>query len=210
MFSWNRWSLAPLALVLAACAVPPLFVHSPELALALQRAFALVCHQQPQRSFVLFGGSVAVCARCLGIYLGAAAGLMVRVSRRVAWRWLIAAVAINLVDWLAEFAGVHGNWMGARFALGLLLGAVAAMMIATAEKTRTPAKEPWGAARRLAWGGFHWQIRTIVAPAVLFAIARVRRSGPPRLRSRSRTQYSPPIAVRLLPSSERTAENSRL
>ncbi len=88
-----------------------------------------MCHQQPERSFVLFGGTVAVCARCLGIYLGAAVGLLVRVSRRVAWGWLVAAVAGTLVDWFGELAGMHGNWMFVRFALGVALGTAGAMLV---------------------------------------------------------------------------------
>lgn len=134
----RRWAFVPVMLACAAIAWPWLFAHSPELALALQRAFALVCHQQAERSVALFGGTVAVCARCLGIYLGAAVGLLVRVSRSVAWRWLIAAVASNLVDWLAEAVGVHGNWMFARFALGIALGATAAMMVASFEVLGIP------------------------------------------------------------------------
>jgi uncharacterized membrane protein len=118
--------------------VPTLASHSPFFALALQRGFALVCHQQPDRSFFLFGGSVAVCARCLGIYFGAAMGLLLRVPRRIAMQLLIAAVAINLVDRLAEFAGLHGNWMPARFALGIILGTAAAMLVAASSETPDP------------------------------------------------------------------------
>lgn len=106
-----------------------MMAHAPEFGFGLQRAFALVCHQQAERSFALFGGSVAVCARCLGIYLGAAAGLLVRVSRTVAWQWLMAAVAITVIDWAAEFAGLHGNWMWARFVLGIASGMAAAMIV---------------------------------------------------------------------------------
>ena len=104
--------------------------HSPVFALALQRGFSVVCHQQPERSFTLFGGAVAVCARCLGIYLGAAIGLVMNTSRRLATQVLVAAVVVNLVDWLAELAGLHGNWMFARFAFGLALGMTGAMLVA--------------------------------------------------------------------------------
>jgi uncharacterized membrane protein len=108
--------------------------HSPAVGFALQRAFALLCHQQPERSFCLFGGVVAICARCLGIYCGAALGLLVRVPRRFATHLLITAVAMNAVDSLAEAAGLHGNWMVARFALGIVLGTAAAMIVtATSE-----------------------------------------------------------------------------
>jgi hypothetical protein len=64
------------------------------------------------------------------------------VSRRVAWRWLIAVVAINLADWFAEFVGLHGNLMWPRFVLGLLLGATAAMLVASATR-ESPALKVW-------------------------------------------------------------------
>ncbi len=36
---------------------------------------SLICHQQPERSFHLAGSQLPVCARCLGLYAGAAIGL---------------------------------------------------------------------------------------------------------------------------------------
>jgi uncharacterized membrane protein len=112
--------------------------RAPEIGFALQRGFAAVCHQQADRSFLLFGGSAAACARCLGIYLGAALGLLVRVPRQFATRLLAIAVAFNLLDWLAEFSGLHGNLIGLRFALGVGLGLTGAMLvIASAYEFRT-------------------------------------------------------------------------
>lgn len=122
-------ALLSLGLACAACVVPWFFLHSPEVGFALQRGFALVCHQQPERSFFLFGGSVAVCARCLGIYLGAAMGCLIRVPRKIAMQFLIAVVSVNFVDGLAEFVGLHENWMLMRFMLGIVLGAAAAMIV---------------------------------------------------------------------------------
>lgn len=136
--SW--WGLVPFAIGSAACAVPWLFAHTPELALALQRGFSMVCHQQADRSYVMFGGTVAVCARCLGIYLGAAVGLLLRVERRVAMRFLIVSVMANAADRLAESAGWHGNWMLVRFALGIALGAALAMIVGASLERRTQAK----------------------------------------------------------------------
>jgi uncharacterized membrane protein len=99
--------------------------------LALDRGFALICHQRPERSFWIFGGAVAVCSRCLGIYLGAALGLLFRTSRRIAVRLLIGAAALNLLDAVTELAGLHGNWLIIRFAFGLLLGAAAVLLISS-------------------------------------------------------------------------------
>ena len=37
-------------------------------------AGALICHQRPERSFHVWGVQWPVCARCLGLYAGAAIG----------------------------------------------------------------------------------------------------------------------------------------
>jgi len=130
LFLWRAWILAPLILAIAAVSVPYFWTRGfVVIGFALQRAFALVCHQRPERSFWLFGAPVAVCARCLGIYIGAAFGLLLRTSRRIALRILIAAAAINALDAATELAGLHGNWMVVRFVLGLALGAAGALLI---------------------------------------------------------------------------------
>lgn len=128
----RQWSLAPLGFALAAIGVPYLLTRGhPALPFALQHAFSLVCHQRPQRSFWLFGAPIAVCARCLGIYLGAAIGLLLRTSHRAALQLLIAAAALNLLEGLTELAGLHGNWMLVRFILGLALGAAGALLVSS-------------------------------------------------------------------------------
>ena len=123
-------ALAPAALAVLAVAAPYLLTHGGAGAwFVLERGFALVCHQRPERSFVLFGAPVAVCARCLGIYLGAAIGLLLRTSRRIALGLLLLAAALNVADVVAELGGLHGNWMLLRFALGVLLGAAGTLLI---------------------------------------------------------------------------------
>jgi len=42
----------------------------------LYACFAPICHQNPARSLHLWGFPLAVCSRCLGIYLGFGAGLV--------------------------------------------------------------------------------------------------------------------------------------
>jgi len=127
---FNAWMLVPVVLVGAAVAAPYCSTHNLlALGFALHGGFGLVCHQRPERSFWIFGIPVAVCARCLGIYLGSAIGLVLRTSRTIAMKLLIVAAAINLLDAMAEFAGLHGNWMLVRFALGLALGAAGGLVI---------------------------------------------------------------------------------
>lgn len=135
-----KWyATVPATLAVVAIAVPALMARVPEIALALQLGFSLVCHQHAERSFVLFGGTVAVCARCLGIYLGAAAGLLLRLPRQLAWRFLLAALVANLIERTAELAGLHGNWMVVRFILGFMFGAAGAMLtIAGIHKIKIP------------------------------------------------------------------------
>ena len=130
--SW--WALVPLALACAALATAYLLTHGSVTGLALQHGLALVCHQRPERSLWIFGGCVAVCSRCLGIYLGAALGLLLWTSRTVAVRLLIAAAALNLLDAVTELAGLHGNWLGLRFALGFALGSSAALLISSSRQ----------------------------------------------------------------------------
>lgn len=100
--------------------------------LAIVFFFSPVCHQDPARSFWLFGGPVAVCARCLGIYLGAAVGAWIPAPRRVLLSGLVLFAALNLADVLTEVAALHGDWLGVRFTLGLVLGAAASGLVAEA------------------------------------------------------------------------------
>ena len=131
-FRWTWWTLVPLTFVAAVVAAPYFLTHGLlAMGLALERGFAIVCHQRPERSFWIFGAEMAVCSRCLGIYLGAAVGLLFRTSRRIALRLLIAAAAVNLLDTMTELAGLHGNWLAIRFVFGLLLGGTAALLISS-------------------------------------------------------------------------------
>jgi uncharacterized membrane protein len=117
-----RVSLFILALVLTLgpLAAPLLAAGHPFAALLIRNFFSRLCHQDPSRSFVVDGSAVAVCVRCLGIYWGAAVGIVVRLR----WaRWLlIAAVVLNLVDVASEAIHWHGSLSLVRFFLGLMLG----------------------------------------------------------------------------------------
>src|SRR5262245_19064114 len=64
--------LIPLATLLAGRASPNIPAGY-GVAFATYAIGSLVCHQRPERSFHLFGTQMPVCARCVGIYAGAAA-----------------------------------------------------------------------------------------------------------------------------------------
>jgi hypothetical protein len=51
------------------------------LAVAAYSVGHLICHQLPARSFHLWGAAMPVCARCSGIYFGAAIAALLRASR---------------------------------------------------------------------------------------------------------------------------------
>ncbi len=120
----------PAILAAMALAAPMLWRDHALAAWAITQFFAFTCHQDPARSFWLAGAPVAVCARCLGIYLGAAAGAWFTMSRRSALFILMTAAAVNALDLVAEAAQLHGNWPGLRFTLGLALGvAISALVI---------------------------------------------------------------------------------
>jgi len=104
-------------------------------------AGGLVCHQRPERSFATGGRPWPVCARCAGLYLGAAVMAAVGLSsgriRRMlvgapgAWRLRFAAAGTPLVlSWLLERVGLASVSNAARAATGGLLGlAVAAAVM---------------------------------------------------------------------------------
>jgi uncharacterized membrane protein len=109
-----------LALTLAPLAAPLLAPSHPVAALLIRNFFSRLCHQDPSRSFLLDGSAVAVCVRCLGIYWGAAVGMVVRLRRP---RWLLAgALVVNLADVASGVMHWHGNLPFFRFIFGLMLG----------------------------------------------------------------------------------------
>jgi len=59
---------------------------------------SLICHQRPERSFHLGSAQLPVCARCLGLYAGGAAGAIAwaMASRRVRRVWPARSAVIAL------------------------------------------------------------------------------------------------------------------
>lgn len=93
--------------------------------------FAPVCHQIPDRCFVLNGHPLAVCGRCLGIYVGFAVGLglypFVRGFSRISLPPARLFLLLTLPMALDGTAGILGFWrspIGLRFATGFAWGTI--------------------------------------------------------------------------------------
>jgi uncharacterized membrane protein len=93
--------------------------------------FSPVCHQNPERCFALQGLPLAVCGRCLGIYAGFAAGLVLYPFIRGFSRLAIPSARAFLLTFLPMavdgVGGVLGLWrspIGLRFATGFAWGVI--------------------------------------------------------------------------------------
>src|SRR5262249_7271229 len=97
-------------------------------------------HQRPERSFQLFGHQMSVCARCTGIYVGAAAFALFALRRAFApsalrpdrWpRWTIALASTfpSLLTLVYEWTtgDMPSNWT--RAAAGFPMGAVVSWLV---------------------------------------------------------------------------------
>src|SRR5579864_3681190 len=135
------WSVAlPLAAYAASRPAPPVPAYL--LALVVYGVGGVVCHQLPERSFYLWGRQLPVCARCAGIYAGAA---IVAMLGRVAWRpfpqlpqsWrLRPPTALALLASLPTILTLVYEWTtgvtpsnAVRAAAGFLLGATLSWLV---------------------------------------------------------------------------------
>jgi uncharacterized membrane protein len=93
-------------------AAPVLSARGAALGSWLRAFYAPLCHQIPERSIEVAGGTQAVCARCAGLYAGGILGLVVAAAllvprgRSIRARWLAIALAPTVVDALLPWIGL--------------------------------------------------------------------------------------------------------
>jgi uncharacterized membrane protein len=92
---------------------------------AIYSFFAMICHQDPSRSWQLLGEPLPVCIRCTSIYFGFLAALWLRLSPKT--RWLRVAVVFMLCEFV--FARVLLDAAFLRSLSGILFGVTAAPFI---------------------------------------------------------------------------------
>jgi len=135
--AWACWLAAAPAVAAAAPSRPAAWA-----AAVAYRAGAVICHQQDARSLHVSGVRMPVCARCFGLYAGAAAGALfaaawVFAARRplqpslARWRRATVAGALpTIAAWAAEHLGGVAVGGLARAALAVPLGAALAAVVA--------------------------------------------------------------------------------
>ena len=128
---WPLVLALPLLFLLLAVLAGPQSV----VALLVERGFAPLCHQIPERS-LLMGHPLAVCTRCAGFYTGLAlAGAVGAVLGAVGWRRrvpglvLVAALLPLGVDGGANLIGLWSSPPLLRALIGLLAALPLALIL---------------------------------------------------------------------------------
>jgi uncharacterized membrane protein len=133
-------AIAWCTLIVIAPAAASSAAYAP-LATFLYAFFSPLCHQIDARSLHLFGGPLAVCGRCTGIYFGFLLGTIAYPFARRVRRgegpgrvFLLVTVAPMVLDVLLEAAGIHesstelhalsGAWFGVLIPFLIVPGAV--------------------------------------------------------------------------------------
>jgi len=80
------------------------------------------CHRLPERSFHSRGRQLHLCARCTGLSVGAALAVPLAPFLSLDPSWVVAAVAILVIDGATQMAGLRTSTNPLRFATGVAAG----------------------------------------------------------------------------------------
>lgn len=95
-----------------------------ELSAKLTSLFMYSCHQQPTKSFWLLGYPVALCARCLGVYLGTCVSCIKEIFflNNSFWKVNLFLFLIALVDLFINYILKFNTGVLPRFLSGIFIG----------------------------------------------------------------------------------------
>jgi len=102
----------------------------------IRLAFQPACHQITDRCLDLGAGTLPICARCAGLYVGGFAGLLVTLvwGRRFQFRvrWLVVAAVPSILDFGLGLVNMPtlANWP--RFTLAVVPGLLTGLLLADA------------------------------------------------------------------------------
>jgi uncharacterized membrane protein len=131
-------SAATVSFLVALIFVAPLAAAGghPAWAEVIYRAFGILCHQRPDRSYFIEGHKLAVCSRCTGLYVGFALTLLayplirsLRNNINPPRIYLILAGIPLAIDFSLTFLGIWENTHTSRLLTGALLGSVAVFYV---------------------------------------------------------------------------------
>ncbi|MSO22432.1 MAG: DUF2085 domain-containing protein [Acidobacteria bacterium] len=120
-------------------AFPWLMSNLPALGTGIALFFSQLCHQNPQRSLVLAGTTLPVCARCLALYIGEFIGIATYPVLRFRWgqgrqimRFLTVALGLIGLDVGLDVAGLWENTFFSRSLTGALFGGACGLLVSFA------------------------------------------------------------------------------
>ncbi|HEK86703.1 MAG: DUF2085 domain-containing protein [Candidatus Saccharicenans sp.] len=120
-------------LILFSVFLAPLFYNrQPTLSAFIYLLYSPLCHQQPSRSYFIFGHQLAVCSRCLGIYAGFfLSALIYPIWKRKLTGWissrpmLIIVSAIPMgIDFFSNLLGIASSPLWIKTISGVIWSAI--------------------------------------------------------------------------------------
>ena len=133
--------IAGLALIIMTAAVSTTFAIAHGAPQFLRWPFKIMCHGIPHRCLTIFATPMPICARCVGIYSGLLAGLLLfplfREANERVMKIVLAVVAVPmLIDGLTQAFGLRESTNPLRLATGLTLGAAFGIWVLVSIETR--------------------------------------------------------------------------
>ena len=133
------YPLLLVSLILVVIALGPgLFGHEILTGMSWQhQVFEWLCHQDPNRSFSINGELMAVCARCIGIYISFATVVLLMpvisrfyyvINKRIL-KLITVIIVVNFADILLNAFGIWSNTLQSRLLLGTLFGGFLALLL---------------------------------------------------------------------------------